>query len=358
MQRTPSPGLFLFCRNGYEKDCASEIQALANLLACVGYCKTKTDSGHVIFCAQDYSSAETLYSSIDFSQLIFARQWFLVYEVISDLPESDRLTPILDCIQQASNHYGKFSQLIIQQANMESKDNLQRFISSFSHPLNKTLNQLDLVPNTNERHNEHYLQLCFTSASQVYIGYLAKGQPWQGGIPRLKIPETAPSRSYLKLEEAFIRFMGNQRNHYLKPAMTAADLGAAPGGWSWLLIQNHIKVTAVDNGPLDKHLIDSGLCNHIMQDAFKYEPSHPHDWLVCDIVDKPLRVVDLVNHWVEQNWCSYAIFNLKLPMLQRFKFIEKEVYPWLEKLLQHQQITRWRAKQLYHDRHEVTFMLE
>jgi len=357
MNQSTRPGIFLFCRNGYEKDCAAEIQAIANRLACVGYCNTKTNSGYVVFCTQDYQGAESLYSAIDFSQLIFARQWFLIYEFLEKLPEKDRVTPIIHSIVNAKTHYGDFKQLLIQQANMESEDNLQRFIKAISQPLQKTLQKQNILGTLNGQF-EKYLQLCFISSSEVYIGYLPAGNHWPGGIPRLKIPESAPSRSYLKLEEAFVRFIGSERNHYLQPQMTATDLGAAPGGWSWLLVQNHIKVSAVDNGPIDKNLIDSGLCQHFTQDAYRYTPKYPNDWLVCDIVDKPLRVMDLINHWIENRWCQYTIFNLKLPMQQRFKFIEDEVLPWVESLLKGQLITRWKAKHLYHDRHEVTFMLE
>lgn len=357
MNRSTCPGLFLFCRSGYEKDCAAEIQAIANRLQFPGYCKTKASSGYVVYCTQSYQIAEALYSAIDFSQLIFARQWFLVFELCDKLPEKDRLTPIMTSIIEAKNHYGCFKQLIIQQANMESEDNLQRFIKSFSQPLLKALTQHKLFP-TSGQQDQDYLQICFTSASQVYIGYLPKGHNWPGGIPRLKIPDSAPSRSYLKLEEAFVRFIGTRRSDYLQPQMTATDLGAAPGGWSWLLIQNHLKVTAVDNGPLDESLHNSGLCQHIMRDAFRYDPGHPNDWLVCDIVEKPMRVMDLINHWLEHRWCKYTIFNLKLPMQKRYKFIEQEVIPWLDTLLQDQLITRWKAKHLYHDRHEVTLMIE
>ncbi|VAW81087.1 23S rRNA (cytidine(2498)-2'-O)-methyltransferase [hydrothermal vent metagenome] len=351
------PGLFLFCRSGYEKDCAAEIQAIANRLAYTGYCKTTPESGYVTFFTTDFQTAKSLYSAIDFSQLLFARQWFLIFSYLDDLPEKDRLKPIMESIEQMTNFYSPLNQLVIQQANMEGKDNLQRFITSFSHPLRNALDQQNIITES-QQHQENFLQLCFTSAKQVYIGYLPKGNHWPGGIPRLKIPETAPSRSYLKLEEAFVRFTSNNRSHYLQPQMTATDLGAAPGGWSWLLIQNHLKVTAVDNGPLNPKLLESGLCKHVMHDAFRYDPGYPNDWLICDIVDKPMRVMDLINHWLEHRWCQYTIFNLKLPMQQRYKFIEQEVYPWLESLQQDQLISRWKGKHLYHDRHEVTFMLE
>ena len=353
------PGLFLFCRSGYEKDCAAEIQTIANEQAISGYCKTQPNSGHVLFCTLNSEDAKTLYSSIDFSQLIFARQWFICFAQLSDLPEKDRVTPIVDSIETISKSLElKFNKVIVQQANMESENNLQRFISAFTRPLLKSLQEHEVLTNEKDTNETNLLELCFTNNDSVYIGLLPKGNSWPGGIPRLKLPGSAPSRSYLKLEEAFIRFIGNKRDTYLKPAMTATDLGAAPGGWSWLLVQNHIKVTSVDNGPMNDNLLDSGLCTHVTEDAFAYRPDGSCDWLVCDIVDKPMRVLALIHQWIEHKACDQAIFNLKLPMQQRYKFIQENVLPWLNDLIQNQMINRWKAKHLYHDRHEITIMIE
>jgi 23S rRNA (cytidine2498-2'-O)-methyltransferase len=41
--------LLLYCRPGFEKECASEIQARAQKLEVSGYCKAKPDTGFVLF---------------------------------------------------------------------------------------------------------------------------------------------------------------------------------------------------------------------------------------------------------------------------------------------------------------------
>jgi 23S rRNA (cytidine2498-2'-O)-methyltransferase len=55
--------------------------------------------------------------------------------------------------------------------------------------------------------------------------------------------------------------------------------------------------------------------------------------------------------WLREGWCRQAIFNLKLPMKKR----------WLETQLCLQRVSdeagmplRLRARQLYHDREEIT----
>ena len=38
------------------------------------------------------------------------------------------------------------------------------------------------------------------------------------------------------------------------------------------------------------------------------------DWMVCDMVEQPSRVLELVADWFEQGYCQFSVFNLKLPM--------------------------------------------
>jgi hypothetical protein len=75
------------------------------------------------------------------------------------------------------------------------------------------------------------------------------------------------------------------------------------------------------------------------------------DWLVCDMVEKPARVVELVVQWFASGWCRAAIFNLKLPMKRRFQ-------AWAEARLALTAAVgasyAVRARQLYHDREEIT----
>lgn len=53
--------------------------------------------------------------------------------------------------------------------------------------------------------------------------------PWPMGIPRLHMPGGAPSRSTLKLAEAFVTFLGEHDAALLRPGLHAVDLGAAAG---------------------------------------------------------------------------------------------------------------------------------
>src|SRR6185369_5481620 len=95
----------------------------------------------------------------------------------------------------------------------------------------------------------------------------ANASDWPMGIPRLRMPPGAPSRSTLKLAEAFMTFLGDSESELLRPGMRAVDLGAAPGGWSWQLAYRGLRVTAVDNGPLKGAVVQDSLVQHLREDG-------------------------------------------------------------------------------------------
>jgi 23S rRNA (cytidine2498-2'-O)-methyltransferase len=83
------------------------------------------------------------------------------------------------------------------------------------------------------------LLLTFKSGREVFWAWPMSNNSamWPMGIPRLKFPREAPSRSTLKLEEAWHHFIPrDQWDERLHSDMTGVDLGAAPGGWTWQLV--------------------------------------------------------------------------------------------------------------------------
>ena len=99
-----------------------------------------------------------------------------------------------------------------------------------------------------------------------------------------------PSRAYLKLWEALTR-MGASPG----PGEICWDLGASPGGWSWVLAQTGARVVAVDKAPLDARL--DGTVESVIESAFALEP-RAVDWLVCDVIAYPERTLALLERWL------------------------------------------------------------
>ena len=96
---------------------------------------------------------------------------------------------------------------------------------------------------------------------------------------------------------------------------------------------------------------------HLAADAFSFRPAQPVDWLVCDIVDKPARVAELIERWFRNGWCRQAIFNLKLPMQQRHRDAAQILARIGAELATVGGGVACSARQLYHDREEITVWL-
>jgi 23S rRNA (cytidine2498-2'-O)-methyltransferase len=172
------------------------------------------------------------------------------------------------------------------------------------------------------------------------------------------MPRDAPSRSTLKLAEALLTLLTeDERARLLKPGMRAVDLGAAPGGWSWQLASRGLQVTALDNGRLAPEVLATGMVEHLRADGLTWRPRRPVDWLVCDMVERPIRIAALVADWIATRHCRNAIFNLKLPMKKRREEVDRCRELIAARLDAEGLRYRLRIKQLYHDREEVTAFL-
>lgn len=340
--------VILLCRCGFEKEVASEINAHAAKLSIGGYIKTEANSGLVRFVTYQRNDAENLIQRTSFDELVFVRHWLVLDHEFTALDTQDRVTPILD----VAGKLPKCSSLQCINVDTNEGKSLAKLTRGIGRHLETCLEKVDFW----QTQSAWVLQLLCLAGDHVLIGRTSEGNmsPWLGGIPRLKVPRSAPSRATLKLEEAWLHFVPKeQREERLRPSMKAVDLGAAPGGWTWQLVNKSMFVDAVDNGPMDESLMDSGQVTHHLEDGFRYSPPKPVDWLVCDIADKPSRVASLIAHWAENRWFREAVFNLKLPMKQRYVAVEEARHRIASQLVDHGTY-ELKFKQLYHDREEVT----
>lgn len=345
--------LLLYCRAGFENECAAEIVAQCTELGVSGYAKTKPDTGYVLFVPHDPASTRGLGKRLAFEDLVFARQLLFNVRLIENLPLTDRVTPLVAAIRDLDR---AFSDVWLETADTNEAKELSSFFRKFSPPLKHGLLQAGLLEEASQRARLH---LFWLNSSTVYLGisYPNNAAPWPMGIPRLKLGRGAPSRSALKLSEAIMTFFSaEEAQELLHEGLSAVDLGAAPGGWTWQLVQRGLNVTAVDNGALDPKLLASNLVEHVREDGFHYWPKRSVEWLVCDMVEKPARIAQLVARWVAAGKCQRAIFNLKLPMKKRWDELNR-CRALIDTALG-EQCYQLRFKQLYHDREEVTGLLQ
>jgi 23S rRNA (cytidine2498-2'-O)-methyltransferase len=340
--------LFLHCRPGFEGEVCAEISDLAARLDVPGYSRAKPGSACAEFVCSEAADSERLMRSVRFNQLIFPRQW--ARGAFVSLPESDRISVLLDALVD----YPVCGSLWLEVVDTNEGKEVSTFCKKFEAPLRKALLKAGRLVDDAKKPR---LLLTFKSGREVFAGIAeADNQAmWPMGIPRLKFPREAPSRSTLKLEEAWHHFIPREQwDQRLAPGMTAVDLGAAPGGWTWQLVNREIRVTAVDNGPMAESLMYSGFVVHQRADGFTFRPRHPVHWMVCDIVEKPARTAAMIETWLGEGLCREAVVNLKLPMKQRYAEVRRLLDRIESGLAERGLKVGIGCKQLYHDREEVT----
>ena len=345
--------ILLYCRPGFENECAAEITDMTSAAGIYGYVRAKEQSGYVVFCSHEPIDEDTFQQHIAYKDMVFARQCLLAANIVKDLPVDDRITPLLTHIQQLDT---SFCKVWLETPDTNDGKQLGGFCKKFEPILNKALKKNNQLDNNSPLR----LHLFFLSSSAVYIAisHIDNSASLIMGIPRLRMPRSAPSRSTLKLDEAF-NFMLTQKEQteHLQNGMTAVDLGACPGGWTWQLVNRGIRVTAIDNGSMNPQLMETGLVEHLRKDGFTYVPEKTVDWLVCDMVERPMHITHLITKWISEGYCINSVFNLKLPMKKRYQMVcdcRQELEHALEQTGHYYQL---RMKQLYHDREEITVII-
>ncbi len=344
--------ILLYCRAGFEKECAQEITAAAAEMGVAGFVKARPDSGFALFQAHQDDMGAELGGNLAFRRLVFPRQMVRTGEILH-LAEADRVSPIVTAARALGR---RFAALWIEMPDTNDGKSLSTLTRPLTPHLERALAKAGIAIDDAEASERLHVFFVGGRACHAGVSDVANSSRWPMGIARLRMPSGSPSRSALKLGEALLEFLDEkERARRLAPGMTAVDLGASPGGWTWQLVQRGLMVIAVDNGAIDPRLLDTGQVKHRRDDGFHFRPSEPADWMVCDMVESPARIARLASRWIAEGWCRETIFNLKLPMKKRWEevgrcreIIDTELGGAGYYL---------RMKHLYHDREEVTAYL-
>ncbi|MBW8191845.1 23S rRNA (cytidine(2498)-2'-O)-methyltransferase RlmM [Neiella marina] len=359
--------IMLYCRAGFESETGAEFAALAEKYENWGYVRASKDSGFAIYETYQQEDADAL-SLVPIRSLIFARQ--LIFGDTINFEPEDRVGPILAQVAEL----GPFSELRIETLDTNDGKSLNRLAKKLNIPLTKGLEKQDkLNPKDNQL---PVLHVCLIAGTQAFVGTSEPGRhsPYLNGIMRLRVPSAAPSRSTLKLDEALLSFFSEaELKARMTSGMKAIDLGACPGGWTYQLVRRGLFVTSVDNGSMAESLMETGQVKHYREDGFGFDPKRkpvawiqrqfangkrlrwpenaPSEWMVCDMADKPRRVVHMLLEWFQQGNTRNAIVNLKLPMKARWEEVQTCMNILRDELPTGMVI---KAKHLYHDREEIT----
>lgn len=366
---------FLFyCRSGYEPDLLAEIEYLNAEKGNYGYAKFAKHSAHLVYSMPQVnvptSTADWVQTSKlmpKFDSLIFARQKIALLGEVA-FKTNDRIGEVCTYLSQlmpskvnvntASQAY--FSDVFVEYCDTEEGKEIAKFCKKFVVPLRNKLRKARFL-SPKPDNNKPYLHLIFNTSQACSLGISFPNDRSEHplGIFRLKMPSDAPSRSTLKLEEAIkLFFTPKQEAELFTKGMRAVDLGACPGGWTYQLVQRKLVVEAVDHGLIDEGLMATGLVEYYPQDGFLYKPKEGNvDWLVCDMIEQPTRVSELILSWLESGKANAALFNLKLPMNKRHKVVEPILQKFKDKLKDRFGEIIIKAKHLYHNRDEITVLV-
>ena len=169
--------------------------------------------------------------------------------------------------------------------------------------------------------------------------------PYIGGYHTVEDNKEAPSRAFKKILEA-----QDILGKYMGAGDVVVDLGASPGGWSYIARQQGADVIALDRSPLRKDLMADKQVTFIKADAFKYSPQKSIDWVISDIISIPERVIELVTYWVIEKRCTHFVFTIKFHGHENYMVLEK--FKTLVKKCDYRVI----LKQLNVNKNEVTIM--
>lgn len=133
-----------------------------------------------------------------------------------------------------------------------------------------------------------------------------------------------PNRAYLKLWELFAVYN-------LAPDANAQvlEIGASPGGWSWVLSDIIENIYTIDRAPLDLKLNAKTNINHKIGDAFKLDPKNFEKctWFFSDIICTPEKMYETVHFWLENSSIRNFVCTVKFKgscdfdILKRFELI-------------------------------------
>jgi 23S rRNA (cytidine2498-2'-O)-methyltransferase len=148
-----------------------------------------------------------------------------------------------------------------------------------------------------------------------------------------------PSRAYLKLWEALTRL-----GRWPAAGERCLDLGASPGGWTWVLATLGADVAAVDRAPLAASVAAMPGVTERRESAFGVVPEKV-DWLFSDVIAYPDRLFGLVRRWIEAGAARFIVCTIKFQGATDHQTAEAFAA-----------IPGGRVVHLFHNKHELTFL--
>ena len=153
--------------------------------------------------------------------------------------------------------------------------------------------------------------------------------------------DNPPNRAYLKAWEAL-----TLARRWPQAGERCLDLGAAPGGWSWVMASLGADVISIDRAPLAPEIAAHPRISHRRGDAFALRVADvgTPDWICSDLIAYPERLLELADYWCSA--CPRAGVILTVKCQGNVAF---------ETLARFYAIDGARLLHLAYNKHELTF---
>lgn len=163
--------------------------------------------------------------------------------------------------------------------------------------------------------NELLVHLIAVEPNEIWFGLSNATGPedrFSGGNPRVSLPQEAPSRAYLKIEEAIQLFRLD-----FKSGETVVEVGSAPGGASFALLNRGLRVTGIDPGEMNEEVLKHPHFNHLRIPVSQVEASKlplSAQWVVLDMNVAPQAALSAITPLVLRYRASLKglVLTLKL----------------------------------------------
>jgi 23S rRNA (cytidine2498-2'-O)-methyltransferase len=136
--------------------------------------------------------------------------------------------------------------------------------------------------------------------------------PWPGGVDHVPLPADAPSRAWCKIEEA-LRWADLD----VKEGDRCVEIGSAPGGATWAMLQRGARVYGVDPGEMAPSVMAHERFVHLHMPAAEVPKGalpKTYEWLLLDVNLAPMVALKYVERFVAlaHGGLKGAVLTLKL----------------------------------------------
>lgn len=155
---------------------------------------------------------------------------------------------------------------------------------------------------------------------------------------------TPPNRAYLKLWEILGVY-----NIVPEANSNVIEIGASPGGWSWVLSQNANHIYTFDRAPLAPQIAKIQNIYHTEGDAFKISPDDYKDctWFFSDIICTPEKLYEILQPWIKAGHIKNFVCTIKFKGDCDFDILKKFTDIGSSKLIH-----------LYQNKNEITWICQ